>query len=59
MAKKLIQNRIAESRLALPVASVYAMVVWLLGGLIQENRWVQFGLFVLTAYAMAQMNNIP
>lgn len=58
MAKKLIQNRIAGSKLALPAALAYAIVVWLLGGLIQENRWVQFGLFVLTAYAMAQMNII-
>ena len=58
MVKKRLQNRIAGSRLALPAALAYAIVVWLLGGLIQENRWVQFGLFVLTAYAMAQMNNI-
>ena len=58
MVKKRLQNRIAESRLALPVASIYAMVVWLLGGLIQENLWVQFGLFVLAIYVMAQMNNM-
>ena len=58
MVKKRLQNRIAGSRLALPAALAYAIVVWLLGGLIQENRWVQFGLFVLAIYVMAQMNNV-
>ncbi len=57
MAKRL-QNRIAESKLTLPVALIYAVVIWLLGGLIQGNWWVQFGLFMLTVYAMAQMNNM-
>ena len=58
MVKKRLQNRIAESKLTLPVALIYAVVIWLLGGLIQGNWWVQFGLFVLAVYIMAQMNNI-
>lgn len=55
---KRLQNRIAESKLTLPVASIYAIVIWLLGGLIQGNWWAQFGLFMMTVYIMAQMNNM-
>ena len=55
---KRLQNRIAESKLTLPVASIYAIVIWLLGGLIQGNWWAQFGLFMMTVYVMAQMNNM-
>ena len=53
-----IQNKVAESRWALPVAILYSVAVWLLAGLIQEQWWIQFGCFLLSAYLMAHLNNI-
>ena len=55
--KKLLQNKITGSRLTLPVTLCYAIGIWLLGGLIQEQWWIQFGCFMLTAYLMVQLNN--
>lgn len=55
--KKLLQNRIAESKLALPVAVVYAAAVWLLCGLITEHWWVQAACFAVTTYLMVELNN--
>lgn len=56
--RKLFQNKVAESKLALPVTSVYAVIVWLLCGLISQQWWVQFGCFAFSTYLMAEMNNI-
>ncbi|MBQ9230844.1 MAG: hypothetical protein IJ190_06630 [Prevotella sp.] len=55
--KKRLQNKVAESRIAMPVVAVYATCCWLLAGLIQENWWVQFGYFALSTYLMMVMNN--
>ena len=55
---KRLQNRIAESKLALPVTAVYAVGVWLICGLITKEWWVQFGLFAIAAYLMVELNNI-
>ena len=55
---KRIQNVVAESRRALPIAAVYAVVVWLLGGLIGHGRWLQFACFALSVYLMMQLNNV-
>lgn len=54
---KRLQNRLSESKLTLPVAAILAVVVWLLSGLIGENRWVSFACFVLTTYLMIELNN--
>ena len=56
--RKYIQNKVAESRLALPTTIVYAVIVWLLGGLIQSGWWLQFGCFALAAFLMVELNNI-
>ena len=55
--KKRLQNKIAESRLSLPVAVVYGIIVWLLAGLLTEQWWVQFCCFGLSVYLMAELNN--
>lgn len=55
---KRLQNRIAESKLALPVTAVYAAGIWLICGLIDKEWWVQFGCFALSAYLMVELNNI-
>ena len=56
--RKFTQNKVAESRLALPTTIVYAVVVWLLAGLIQGGWWLQFGCFALAAFLMVELNNI-
>ena len=55
---KYIQNQIAESRQTLPTTMVYSAVVWLLAGMIQEGWWIQFPLFLLSAFLMMQLSNI-
>lgn len=55
---KRIQNKIAESRQTLPTALGYSAVVWLLAGMIQEGWWIQFPLFLLSAFLMMQLSNI-
>ena len=54
---KRLQNRIAESRYALPVTAFYAILIWLAAGLVSQQWWVQFGCFVLSAWRMMQLNN--
>ena len=36
----------------------YAVVVWLLAGLVQDGCWLQFGCFALAAFLMVELNNI-
>lgn len=54
---KYIQNRIAESRIALPCVTVYAAAVWLVAGLVSSNWWLQFGCMALSSFLMMQLNN--
>lgn len=44
--------------MALPAAILYGVAVWLLAGLIQEQWWIQFGCFLLSAYLMVHLNNL-
>lgn len=37
---------------------VYAVIIWLVCGLVTQQWWLQFGCFVLSAYLMAELNNI-
>lgn len=55
---KYLQNQIAESRLTLPTVMVYSTAVWLAAGLVQEGWWLQFVLFMASAFLMMQLNNI-
>lgn len=55
--KKRQQNHVAESRLTLPVVLAYATAVWLLGGLLQHQLWLQFTCFLVTTYLMVMLNN--
>lgn len=54
---KRLQNRIAESRFALPVTAVYALSVWLAGGLVEHQRYLEFVIFAFAAYLMVELNN--
>ncbi len=54
---KRLQNRIAESRFALPVTAVYATAAWLADGLISSDSYIEFAVFAVSAYLMAELNN--
>lgn len=55
---KRIQNKVAESRRALPVAILYSVAVWLLAGLVQEQWWIQFFCFALASFLMVELNRV-
>jgi len=56
---KRLQNRIAESKFALPLTLVYAILVWAAGGmLVNRQMWVPFGCMVISSYLMMELNNI-
>ncbi len=55
---KLLQNRIAESKLAMPVVFAYSMGIWLVYGLLHEFYLASFGCFAVAAILMSQLNNI-
>lgn len=58
MIVKRFQNRVAESRIALPVTGVYAFAVCTLGGLFTEQLWVQFVLLAVSSFLMMELNNV-
>ncbi|MBQ7513271.1 MAG: hypothetical protein IJS95_02640 [Prevotella sp.] len=58
MTRKSLQVKIAGSRLALPIVSVFTIAVWLLYGLLDEHWWLQFGCFVVSTYLMLLMTNL-
>lgn len=58
MIVKRFQNRVAESRIALPVTGVYAFAVCAFGGLFTEQLWVQFVLLAVSSFLMMELNNV-
>ncbi len=52
-----IQNIVAESRITLPVAVIYAVVIWLLTGLLKEQWWIQFVCFAASVALMMELNS--
>ena len=58
MSKKRIQNYAAESRKALPIATIYGIGIWLLAGLVNQGWWLQFACFAASVYAVFQLNNL-
>ena len=57
MKRKHIQNKVAESRIALSVTAVYGLLVWLASGLIQQQLWLSFILFLVSTYLIVELNN--
>ncbi len=52
------QNKIAQSRIALPATMAYGLMVWLLCGAIANDWWLQLGCFAFSSYLMVQLNNV-
>ena len=57
MARKRIQNKISESRFALPAAALYSVFTWLACGLLTHGWWLSFLLMIVTSYFMVEVNN--
>lgn len=57
MLRKRLQNRIAESRIALPLTAVYALVVCVAGGLFEQGHWLSFLLLAMSSFLMMELNN--
>jgi hypothetical protein len=57
MAKKRAQNRIAESRWALPVTAVYAILVCVIGKPTAGLMWMQIACLTVSTYLMVVLNN--
>ncbi len=57
LIRKRFQNKIAENRFALPIVSVYALVVWTLSGLWSGQMWTTFFMAVFATYLMVELNN--
>ena len=57
MANKRLQNKVAESRLALPIVAIYAILVWIATGLLTYQLWGQFICMVVTAVTVMELNN--
>jgi hypothetical protein len=58
MAIKRLQNRVTQSRLTLPVVSLFSLMIWIVGGLISNNLWINFICFALSTYLMVELNNV-
>lgn len=58
MRTKRLQNRIAESKLALPITVVYAFLVYLACGLFTSHSWFQVACLVVSAFLMVGLNNL-
>jgi len=56
--RKRIQNKIAESKLALPVMFLYATGIWLACGLVSHQWWLQLVCFGLSTFFIILLNNI-
>ena len=56
--RKLAQNKVSESTLTFPVTLLYAIAIWLLCGVIQEEWWVQIACMAVTTILMLQLNKL-
>lgn len=57
MEIKRFQNRVAESRFALPIVAVYGLLVCMAYGLLTQQLWQQFVLLATSAFLMMELNN--
>ena len=54
---KRTQNRIAESRWALPICAAYSLLICLISGLFSEGIWAQLALTAIATLLMVELNN--
>jgi hypothetical protein len=56
--KKKIQNKIAESRFALPLTVACSLLVWFAAGIFEKHLWAQFICTYFATFLMVEFNNI-
>lgn len=44
--------------MALPMTACYALVVWLVCGVVTQGWWLQLGCFAVTSFLMLELNNV-
>ena len=57
MSIKRFQNKIAESRMALPFTAVYALLVCFACGFVEHGMWMQLALLAVSSFMMLELNN--
>lgn len=57
MMKKRLQNKIAESRMALPFTAIFMLPLWLAVCMSDHDMYVSLLLFGLSSYIMVELNN--
>ena len=57
LAKKRIQNKVAESRYALPISIAYSIVIWLLMGIAEGSLLLSYPLVLAATYLVVELNN--
>ena len=54
---KLLQNKIAENGMTLPVTICFALAVWVVGGLIEGHWWAQLLCFIASTALIGELSN--
>ena len=54
---RFLQNKVAESNYTLPAMSVYAVVVWVMCGLLPMQLYPQLTMFAMTVALLVELNN--
>lgn len=57
MLVKRFQNKVAESRISLPITAVYALLVCLGCGFWEQQLWWQFAVLAVSSFLMMELNN--
>lgn len=58
MNVKRFQNKVAESRIALPATAIYVLTVCALSDMFGNGMWLQVALLGFAGYLMFQLNNV-
>ena len=58
MLVKRFQNKVAESRISLPITAVYALLVCLGCGFWEQQLWWQFAVLAVSSFLMMELNNV-
>ncbi len=54
---KRIQNRVAQSRIALPITIIYCLILWIAQGLFTVGLYLELLFFAISVYLMIELNN--
>lgn len=57
MRTRRLQNKLAQNRFSLPFVIIYATLLWLSLGLVEQRLWVPFGILAVSTYLMVEINN--